>query len=59
MPIRDHPGNARAIAAQVGISPFNMQAIAKDVADEFMMTASSFDRLSDNDIDKGVRPLLP
>lgn len=53
----DHPGTARAIAAQVGIIPSNMQAIAKDVADSVVMTASSFDKLSDDDIDK--LPALP
>lgn len=53
----DHPGTARAIAAQVGIIPSNSTAIAKDVADAMVMTASQFDKLSDDDIDK--LPVLP
>ncbi|KAL8984371.1 MAG: hypothetical protein Q9177_004717 [Variospora cf. flavescens] len=53
----DHPGTAKAIAAQVGIVPRNAQAISKDVADSIVMTASSFDKLSDDDIDR--LPALP
>ena len=53
----DHPGTAKAIAAQVGIVPSNTKAIAKDVADSMVMTASSFDKLSDKDIDS--LPVLP
>ncbi len=53
----DHLGTARAIAAQVGIIPSNAKAIAKDVADAMVMTASAFDKLSDDDIDK--LPVLP
>ncbi|KAL8957137.1 MAG: hypothetical protein Q9193_005509, partial [Seirophora villosa] len=53
----DHPGTAKAIAAQVGIIPRNTQAIAKDVADTIVMTAGSFDKLSDEDIDR--LPALP
>ncbi|KAL8965901.1 MAG: hypothetical protein Q9197_006273 [Variospora fuerteventurae] len=53
----DHPGTAKAIAAQVGIVPRNTQAISKDVADSIVMTASSFDKLSDDDIDR--LPALP
>merc|ERR1712093_625560 len=53
----DHPGTARAIAAQVGILPPNMQAIPSDVADAMIMTASQFDKLSDEDID--ALPVLP
>jgi P-type Na+/K+ transporter len=52
----DHPGTARAIAAQVGILP-NMDMVAKDVADSMVMTAKQFDQLSDDDIDK--LPVLP
>lgn len=52
----DHPGTARAIAAQVGILP-NMDMVAKDVADSMVMTAKQFDQLSDEDIDK--LPVLP
>ncbi|KAH7075122.1 hypothetical protein FB567DRAFT_183901 [Paraphoma chrysanthemicola] len=53
----DHPGTARAIAAQVGILPSNMGTLAKEVADAMVMTASQFDKLSDDQID--ALPLLP
>ncbi len=53
----DHPGTARAIAAQVGIVPSKMDELSKDVADSMVMTASQFDRLSDDEIDR--LPVLP
>lgn len=53
----DHPGTARAIAAQVGIILSNSQDVAKDVADAMVMTASAFDKLSDEEIDR--LPVLP
>ncbi|KAJ5946160.1 hypothetical protein N7454_002999 [Penicillium verhagenii] len=53
----DHPGTARAIAAQVGIIPSNMDAVARDVADAMVMTASEFDKLSEDEIDN--LPTLP
>lgn len=53
----DHPGTARAIAAQVGILPSNMETLAKEVTDAMVMTASQFDKLSDDQIDS--LPLLP
>lgn len=53
----DHPGTARAIAAQVGIIPSNMDMIAKDVADAMVMTASEFDKLTEDEIDN--LPTLP
>jgi Na+-exporting ATPase len=53
----DHPGTARAIAAQVGILPSNMETLAKEVADAMVMTASQFDKLSDDEVDS--LPLLP
>nr|POE88108.1 sodium transport atpase 5 [Quercus suber] len=53
----DHPGTARAIAAQVGILPANMNDLSKDVADSMVMTASQFDALSDDEIDS--LPVLP
>lgn len=53
----DHPGTARAIAAQVGIIPANMDSLAKDVADAMVMTASQFDKLTDEEID--ALPTLP
>jgi Na+-exporting ATPase len=53
----DHPGTARAIAAQVGIIPSNMDMIAKDVADAMVMTAGEFDKLTEDEIDN--LPTLP
>ncbi|OQE16338.1 hypothetical protein PENFLA_c028G02615 [Penicillium flavigenum] len=53
----DHPGTARAIAAQVGIIPANMDIVAKDVADAMVMTASQFDKLTEDEID--ALPTLP
>ncbi|KAF2123411.1 potassium/sodium eff [Dothidotthia symphoricarpi CBS 119687] len=53
----DHPGTARAIAAEVGILPSNMSTLAKEVTDAMVMTASQFDRLSEDQID--ALPLLP
>ncbi|KAL2828152.1 hypothetical protein BDW59DRAFT_159748 [Aspergillus cavernicola] len=53
----DHPGTARAIAAQVGIVPANMDGVAKDVADAMVMTASQFDKLTEDEIDN--LPTLP
>lgn len=53
----DHPGTARAIAAQVGILPSNMDTLGKEVTDAMVMTASQFDKLSDEQIDN--LPLLP
>ncbi|KAL1589593.1 hypothetical protein WHR41_01706 [Cladosporium halotolerans] len=53
----DHPGTARAIAAQVGILPAKMDMLSKDVADSMVMTASQFDDLTDDQIDK--LPVLP
>nr|GFD54878.1 putative Na P-type ATPase [Tanacetum cinerariifolium] len=53
----DHPGTARAIAAEVGILPSNMSSLAKDVTDAMVMTATQFDKLSDDEVD--ALPLLP
>lgn len=53
----DHPGTARAIAAQVGILPSNMSSLAKETTDAMVMTASQFDKLTDEQIDN--LPLLP
>ena len=53
----DHPGTARAIAAQVGIIPDNMNTLSKDVADAMVMTAGEFDKLSEEEIDN--LPTLP
>ncbi|KAF2768806.1 Na(+)/Li(+)-exporting P-type ATPase [Teratosphaeria nubilosa] len=53
----DHPGTARAIAAQVGILPSRMEEMSKEVADSMVMTAAQFDELSDEEIDR--LPVLP
>jgi Na+-exporting ATPase len=53
----DHPGTARAIAAQVGILPPNTSSLSKPMADAMVMTASQFDKLSDEQIDD--LPVLP
>ncbi|RJE26095.1 P-type ATPase [Aspergillus sclerotialis] len=53
----DHPGTARAIAIQVGIVPANVNELAKDVADAMVMTASQFDKLTEDEIDR--LPVLP
>ncbi|EEP78000.1 potassium/sodium efflux P-type ATPase [Uncinocarpus reesii 1704] len=53
----DHPGTARAIAAQIGIVPADMSTLSKDVADAMVMTAGQFDKLSDEEIDN--LPTLP
>lgn len=53
----DHPGTAKAIAQQVGILPADFSTVASDVADAMVMTASQFDKLSDEEID--ALPTLP
>ncbi|KAL8810785.1 MAG: hypothetical protein Q9223_002263 [Gallowayella weberi] len=53
----DHPGTAKAIAAQVGIIPSRTKAIAKDVANSMVTQASDFDKLTDEEIDN--LPVLP
>ncbi|KAB8078304.1 hypothetical protein BDV29DRAFT_152832 [Aspergillus leporis] len=53
----DHPGTAKAIAQQVGILPADLSTVAVDVADAMVMTASQFDKLSDDEID--ALPTLP
>ncbi|EPS35585.1 hypothetical protein H072_10967 [Dactylellina haptotyla CBS 200.50] len=53
----DHPGTAKAIAAEVGIIPSRMQQFSKEVADSMVMTATSFDGLTDEQID--ALPVLP
>jgi len=52
----DHPGTARAIAAQVGILP-DMSMISAKVADAMVMTAKQFDHYTDEQLDK--LPVLP
>lgn len=53
----DHPGTAKAIAQQVGILPADFSAVAADVADAMVMTASQFDKLTEEQID--ALPTLP
>ncbi|KAJ4186581.1 P-type ATPase [Fusarium solani] len=53
----DHPETARAIALEVNILPSKMSQIPKDVAKTMVMSASEFDKLSDDEIDK--LPRLP
>ncbi|KAF3912596.1 hypothetical protein AA313_de0200491 [Arthrobotrys entomopaga] len=53
----DHPGTARAIACEVGILPSRMDRLSKNVSDAMVMTASLFDKLSEEEIDK--LPVLP
>ncbi|PIA95713.1 Calcium-transporting ATPase 3 [Cercospora beticola] len=55
----DHPETARAIAIEVGILPSKkrMDNLPKDVAQSLVMTASAFDKLSEEEID--ALPQLP
>lgn len=53
----DHPETAKAIAIEVGILPTQMERVARDVADAMVMTATQFDRLCDDEVDK--LPVLP
>jgi potassium/sodium efflux P-type ATPase len=47
----DHPETARAIAIEVGILPARMDMIRVDLAEQMVMTAHDFDRLSDDELD--------
>merc|ERR1712169_136468 len=53
----DHPETAKAIAIEVGILPSRMGEVAKDIADAMVMTATSFDALTDDQVDD--LPVLP
>ncbi|KFH40570.1 Sodium transport ATPase-like protein [Hapsidospora chrysogenum ATCC 11550] len=53
----DHPETAKAIAIEVGILPSRMGSIARNVADAMVMTAASFDALTDDQVDQ--LPVLP
>ncbi|KAF9869397.1 potassium/sodium efflux P-type ATPase [Colletotrichum karsti] len=53
----DHPETAKAIAIEVGILPHRMERVARNVADAMVMTATQFDDLSDDEVDK--LPVLP
>lgn len=52
----DHPSTASAIAREVGILP-NLDHVGKEVADSMVMTATQFDDLSDDAVDR--LPTLP
>ena len=47
----DHLGTAKSIAAEIGILPSRMGDISKHVADSMVMTASTFDKYTDDEID--------
>ncbi|KAK1985740.1 potassium/sodium efflux P-type ATPase [Colletotrichum cereale] len=53
----DHPETAKAIAVEVGILPSRMGRVARNVADAMVMTASQFDALTDDEVDR--LPVLP
>lgn len=53
----DHKGTAQAIALEVGILPSRLHELSRDVADALVMTATQFDKLSDDEID--ALPVLP
>ncbi|WFD43203.1 P-type Na(+) transporter [Malassezia psittaci] len=56
----DHPGTAKAIAEQVGILPSSDELArtrSQDVINSLVMTATEFDRLSEDEIDS--LPTLP
>ncbi|KAJ8099209.1 hypothetical protein POJ06DRAFT_256334 [Lipomyces tetrasporus] len=48
----DHPGTAQTIAREVGIIPRNSDDLPPRVANTLVMTASQFDALTDEEIDK-------
>ncbi|KAK3293786.1 uncharacterized protein B0H64DRAFT_172835 [Chaetomium fimeti] len=47
----DHPETARAIAIEVGILPARMDMVRADLAEQMVMTAHDFDRLTDDELD--------
>ncbi|KAI5863745.1 potassium/sodium eff [Durotheca rogersii] len=53
----DHPGTARAIAAQVGILPRVTGDLSERAAKCMVMTAREFDKLTDDELDR--LPALP
>ncbi|CAO1623407.1 unnamed protein product [Jaminaea pallidilutea] len=53
----DHLATARAIAKQIGIVPEDESMLSKESADALVMTASAFDKLTDDEIDN--LPVLP
>src|SRR3954466_3653148 len=55
----DHPSTAEAIARQIGIVPSaaSLPSMPSSIADNMVMTATQFDRLSDDQVDS--LPMLP
>lgn len=53
----DHPETARAIAIEVGILPPNTNDMSKEMANAIVMTATQFDKFSDDEVD--ALPVLP
>ncbi|SCV03996.1 LANO_0G07514g1_1 [Lachancea nothofagi CBS 11611] len=53
----DFPGTAKAIAQEVGILPRNLYHYPEEVVQSMVMTATQFDKLSEEEIDE--LPLLP
>jgi Na+-exporting ATPase len=53
----DHPGTAKAIALDVGILPRDTKLYSKAEVDSLILTASQFDKMSDEEVDK--LPQLP
>lgn len=55
----DHPETAKAIAIEVGILPSadRMKRISADAGKSLVMTASEFDKLTDEQVDE--LPVLP
>ncbi|KAK1569660.1 uncharacterized protein LY79DRAFT_707845 [Colletotrichum navitas] len=53
----DHPETAKAITIEVGILLSRMDCVVRNVADAMVMTASQFDALTDDEVDR--LPVLP
>jgi len=53
----DHPSTAHAIAKEVGIVPRDSSTLPPEIADTIVQTASSFDSMTDEEID--AMPELP
>lgn len=53
----DHPQTAKSIAMEVGIIPKNLASLSPDVLSSMVMTASTFDKMTDEEIDN--LPVLP
>jgi Na+-exporting ATPase len=53
----DHPATAKAIAQLVGIIPTNFNEVSTEVEKAMVITASEFDKLSDQAVD--ALPILP